>query len=134
MTIDELQGKLDEMAFVSFYGLKIESLAAGRCVTRIPYHVRLDRPGGIVAGPTFMMTADVSFWLALVAEFGIDTPMVTANMQTVFLNSCKGEDVMCEVKILKMGRRLIFGTAECRSRGGILFTHHSITYARIIAG
>ncbi len=132
MLREELQSRLDAMEFVRFYGLHIESLEPNRCMTRITYQKKLERPGGIVAGPTFMMTADVTFWLALVGELGVDTPLVTANLQSAFLNACREEDIICEARILKFGRRLIYGTAECRSPRGDLFSHHTVTYARII--
>jgi acyl-coenzyme A thioesterase PaaI-like protein len=33
--------------------------------------------------------------------------------------------------VLKLGKRIIYGTAECHDRRGKLFTHHTVTYARI---
>jgi len=33
-------------------------------------------------------------------------------------------------RILKAGRRRIYGTAECHNRAGRLFTHHTVTYVR----
>lgn len=132
MQREELQAKLDAMEFVRFYGLQIESLEPNRCITRIRYERKLERPGGLVAGPTFMMMADVTFWLALVGELGVETPLVTANLQSAFLNACREEDIICEARVLKFGRRLIYGTAECRGPHGHLFTHHAVTYARII--
>jgi uncharacterized protein (TIGR00369 family) len=132
MQQDELQAKLDAMEFVRFYGMQIRTLEPNRCITEIRYQKKLERPGGIVAGPTFMMLADVTFWLALVGELGVDTPVVTANLHSTFLNPCREQDILCEAKILKFGRRLIYGTSECRSPRGDLFTHHTVTYARII--
>jgi acyl-coenzyme A thioesterase PaaI-like protein len=132
MLLTTLQEKLDAMDFVRFYGLSIQTLEPSRCVTKILYQKQLERPGGIVAGPTFMMAADVTFWLALVGELGIETPLVTANLHSTFLNPCREQDIWCEATIIKFGRRLIYGSAECRSERGDLFTHHTVTYARII--
>lgn len=120
------------MDFVRFYGLQIQTLEPNRCVTKIAYQRRLDRPGGIVAGPAFLLAADVTFWLALVGELGVETPLVTANLQSAFLNPCREQDIWCEAKIIKFGRRLIYGSAECRNERGDIFTHHTVTYARII--
>ncbi len=132
MQLATLQAKLDQMAFVQFYGLQIETLEPNRCITKITYQNKLERPGGIVAGPTFMMAADVTFWLALVGELGIETPVVTANLQSSFLNACREQDIWCEAKVIKFGRRLIYGSAECRNHRGDIFTHHTVTYARLI--
>ena len=34
-------------------------------------------------------------------------------------------------KFLKFGSRRIYGVAECHDRGGKLYSHHTLTYARI---
>ncbi len=132
MLLSALQEELDQMDFVRFYGLQIQTLEPNRCVTKIAYQKQLERPGGIVAGPAFLLAADVTFWLALVGELGVETPLVTANLQSAFLNPCREQDIWCEAKIIKFGRRLIYGSAECRNDRGDLFTHHTVTYARII--
>ena len=36
----------------------------------------------------------------------------------------------CTARILKMGRRRIYGVAECHGKAGNLFSHHTITYVR----
>jgi acyl-coenzyme A thioesterase PaaI-like protein len=38
--------------------------------------------------------------------------------------------ILCRAKILKPGKRLIYGTAECVNGQGDLLTHHTITYTR----
>ena len=34
-------------------------------------------------------------------------------------------------RVIKAGRRRLYGTAECHSRAGRLFSHHTITYVRV---
>jgi acyl-coenzyme A thioesterase PaaI-like protein len=46
------------------------------------------------------------------------------------LSSARQEDILCHARILKLGRRLIYGLAECTNRDGKLLTHHTITYIR----
>ena len=55
---------------------------------------------------------------------------VTAEMKTSFLSGAKREDIYCTAKILKLGRRLIFGEADCANGDGKLLTHHTLTYIR----
>jgi hypothetical protein len=40
-------------------------------------------------------------------------------------------DVQCTAKVLKFGKSLIYGVAECRNNSDTLLTHHAITYMRI---
>ena len=47
-----------------------------------------------------------------------------------FLNGAREEDFLCHAKILKLGRRLVYGVAECTTREGKLLTHNTITYIR----
>ena len=83
-----------------------------------------------MAGQVFMAAADVAMWLAIMTRLGPGDGSVTAEMKTNFLGSAKQEDFLCHAKILKLGRRLIYGVAECTNREGKLFTHHTITYIR----
>jgi acyl-coenzyme A thioesterase PaaI-like protein len=51
-------------------------------------------------------------------------------MKTNFLKGAKQENFICRARILKLGRRLIYGVAECMTEDGNLLTHHTITYIR----
>src|SRR5437660_8461711 len=39
-------------------------------------------------------------------------------------------DVLCRARIVRAGRRLIFGVAECSSDKGAILSHHTVTYMR----
>jgi len=54
-------------------------------------------------------------------------------MKTAFLKSAREEDIVCSARILKPGRRTMYGTAECTSADGTLVAHHVLTYARVDA-
>jgi acyl-coenzyme A thioesterase PaaI-like protein len=64
-------------------------------------------------------------------KLGKDEKAVTAEMKTNFLNGARQEDILCHAKILKLGRRLIYGVGECTDVRGKLLTHHTITYIRV---
>ena len=55
---------------------------------------------------------------------------LTSELNTAFLAPAKGEHVYCTARILKMGRRRIYGVAECHGKKGNLFSHHTLTYVR----
>jgi uncharacterized protein (TIGR00369 family) len=127
---DELQQLLDETTFTRNLGLRLESMAEGECTLHVPFQEAFERPGGLVSGQVFMATADVAMWLAIKTKLGMADSSVTAEMKTNFLGSVKREGFYCRAQVLKLGRRLIFGTATCMGSGNRLLTHSTITYIR----
>ena len=129
-TLSDLNQVLADTPFLEGYAFRVESTAPGECTLRVPFMPALERPGGIVSGMTLMGAADVAMWLAIMTLRGIAERWVTADMKTAFLKSAREEDVVCNARVLKSGRRTMYGTAECRSADGTLVAHHVITYAR----
>src|SRR5216683_7133265 len=126
----ELRQILSDVAFTRNFGFRLHSIGDGECVLSVPFQRAFERPGGIVSGQVFMAAADVAMWLAIMTKLGTSENAVTAEMKTNFLSGAREEDFLCQAKILKLGKRLVFGTAECVNREGKLLTHHTITYIR----
>ena len=126
----ELRQRLAEATFSSMYGFRLHSIADGACTLDVPFQATFERPGGIVGGPVFMAAADVTMWLAIMTRLGEADGSVTAEMKTSFLNAARQEDFRCTAKILKLGKRLVYGVAECVNGQGKLLTHHTMTYIR----
>lgn len=127
----ELQKTLSHVSFTRTYGFRLHSIAPGECTLSVPFQQAFERPGGMVSGQVFMAAADVAMWFAIMTRLGKENPAVTAEMKTSFLNVARQEDFVCCARILKLGRRLIYGTAECLNTQGKLLTHHTITYIRL---
>ncbi len=132
VTFEELQHLLDLAPFTRLYNFRLHSMHEGEAVLLIPFNKELERPGGLVAGPVYMAAADVAMWLAIATKTGRPEAdmTLTVEMKTNFLSSAKGEDVYCKGRVLKAGRRLLYGTAECYTAPGKLLTHHTLTYMR----
>jgi len=128
---EELSKVLAESAFARIYNFTLHSFASGECTLIVPFDESLERPGGIVAGSVLMTAADVAMWLAIMTRLGTDAMSVTTEMATTFLNSARREDVRCTARVLKLGKSLIYGVAECSTDGGKRLTHHMITYVRL---
>jgi uncharacterized protein (TIGR00369 family) len=126
----DLRQLLTEVSFTRQFGFRLHSFADGECVIAVPFQKDFERPGGVIGGQVYMAAADVAMWLAIKTRLGMDDGAVTAEMKTNFLSGARQEDVLCQAKILKLGRRLIYGVAECTSLQGKLLTHHTITYIR----
>jgi len=122
---------LGRSRFVRTYGFRLVAADDEACTISMPFRRALERPGGTVNGPAFMAAADCAMWLAIKRHIGIEHDAVTSELNTAFLNAARRETVYCTARILKLGKRIIYGVAECHDRRGKIFTHHSVTYARI---
>jgi acyl-coenzyme A thioesterase PaaI-like protein len=125
-----LQKLLDRSRFLRPYAFRVISVSKSRCTLELPHKAALERPGGIINGPALMAAADCAMWLAIKARIGVDNDALTSALNTAFLAPAKGEHVYCTARILKMGRRSIYGVAECHGKNGNLFSHHTLTYVR----
>lgn len=126
----ELARLLTEFPFTRSYGFALHGVAEGQCSIDVPFREAFERPGGIVNGLVFIAAADVAMWLAIKTRLGLEDPSVTAEMKTNFLRSARKEGFRCTATVLKLGRRLIYGVAECADGGGRLLAHHTLTYIR----
>jgi uncharacterized protein (TIGR00369 family) len=126
----ELVELLAEVAFTRNFGFTLHGIADGQCSIDVPFQEAFERPGGIVSGQVFMAAADVAMWLAIKTKLGLNDSSVTAEMKTNFLGGAKRQEFRCTARVLKLGRRLIYGVAECVDSTGRLLTHHTVTYIR----
>jgi acyl-coenzyme A thioesterase PaaI-like protein len=127
----ELQALLDGSRFLRPYAFRVVSVAAGACTVMLPFRRALQRPGGIVNGVALMAAADCAMWMAIKAQLGMQHDALTSDLDTAFLAPARNEPVYCTARILKFGRRRIYGVAQCHSKDGELFTHHTMTYVRV---
>ncbi|HKU47744.1 MAG TPA: PaaI family thioesterase [Burkholderiales bacterium] len=125
-----LQKLLDTSQFLRPYGFRVVSADEEKCTLELPHRPDLERPGGIINGPALMAAADCAMWLAIKARIGVENDALTSELNTAFLAPAKGEHVYCTARILKMGKRRIYGVAECHGEKGNLFAHHTLTYVR----
>lgn len=130
VTEQALQQLLHDVAFTRQYGFRLRAIADGACTIDVPFQTVFERPGGIVSGQVFMAAADVAMWLAIMTRLGPMDMSVTSDISTAFLRGIQREDFQCTATILKLGRRLIYGVAECIDTTGQRLTHHTITYMR----
>jgi uncharacterized protein (TIGR00369 family) len=132
VTAAELDDLLQAHEFTRRMGMRVLSLGDGECELVVAYRPEHDRPGGVVSGQVYMHAADVAFWLAIKTRLGLADASVTSSMTTAFLGSASRQPLRCRARVIKLGRRLVYGWAECRA-GGRPVTHHTLTYARMPA-
>jgi uncharacterized protein (TIGR00369 family) len=77
-----------------------------------------------------MTLADVSFWIAGMTVMGEDPSSLTLQMSSSFLRPATLGDLRSEARILRAGRRILYGEASVMDARGNLLTHHVLTYMR----
>ncbi len=130
-TREELAHLVSNSDFLRSFGFTVDSCAPGECVLILPYAAALERPGGVVNGIALMGAADVAMWLAIMTLRGTAEQWVTTDLKTAFLKGARATNVACTARVLKLGKRTAYGTAECRSDDGDLLAHHVVSYAHI---
>jgi uncharacterized protein (TIGR00369 family) len=116
MTAAEVQAFLDQH-FPQGYG-RIESVGDRCARMRLEVGDEHLRPGGTVSGPTMMGLADTGLYVAILATLGPVAQAVTTNLNSNFLRRPPLRDIIADVQLLKVGRRLVVGEVWLRSDGG----------------
>jgi uncharacterized protein (TIGR00369 family) len=109
----------------------IEDVGDLRIRVRMPVAHRHLRPGGTVSGPSMFALADVSVYLAILAMIGPKALAVTTNCSIDFMRKpAAGADMICECRLLKLGRVLAVGECLLFSEGsGPPVARASLTYS-----
>lgn len=115
--------------------LRFESLEPGHVVLRLPNNPKLARLGGILCGQAVMAVADTAMVFAVSSALQKFTDMATVTQTTSFFRAVADVDVLCETRLLRLGRSLAFGEAVFRSvERDDPFAQASLTYALLGKG
>ena len=89
--------------------------------------------GGVLCGQTMMAAADTAMILAICTQTGSFKPMTTVQLQTSFLRPIPGDAGAARVvaRVLRMGRKLVFGEIQILDARGELAAHATTTYALV---
>jgi len=108
----------------------IEDAWHGGCRVRRKFNARSLRPGGTISGPTMMALTDFSMYVAVLASIGPVPLAVTTNLNINFLRKPAQRDLIAEVRLIKLGKRLAVGDVEIYSEGEEeMVAHATSTYS-----
>ncbi len=110
----------------------IEALGPMTATMRLRRHEQHLRPGGTLSGPSMALLADVTAYIALLGMIGEKALAVTTNLSLNFMRKPADADLICEGRLLKIGKRLAVGDAVMYSEGGDPsqpVCHATFTYA-----
>ena len=109
----------------------IADLAPDRISVQMQVADRHLRPGGTVSGPAMFALADVTAYLIVLANIGPKALAVTTNCSIDFMRKpAAGQMLVCEARLLKLGRALAVVDALIYSAGQAApVARASLTYA-----
>ena len=118
ITIAEFERLAEEkLPLVMQYGIRAETIEAGRVVMRMPVDAANLRPGGTVNGPVMLALADVAVYVLVLGLIGPVELAVTTSLSANFLRRPPVRDLIAEARILKLGKRLAVGEVTLYSDG-----------------
>jgi uncharacterized protein (TIGR00369 family) len=133
--LDALRGILGSVVapWVTELKLQLQEARVGEVVLALPVAPRLVHGGGVLCGQSMMAAADTAMILAICTHLGGFKPMTTVQLQTSFLRPMPGDAGMARVlaRVLRMGRKLVFGEIEILDARGELAAHATTTYALV---
>lgn len=110
--------------------LVLADYTRGRCRVVMPFDPATVRPGPSVSGPAIMALGDVSAWVALLSVIGPVPLAVTSNLNVSFLRPAGLNDLACDCRVLRAGRRLATMLADVlRLPDQVQVAHLTVTYA-----
>jgi acyl-coenzyme A thioesterase PaaI-like protein len=130
LTAPEIMAYLDDV-FPQVRGeFAIEALAPMHARVRLNVTDAHLRPGGTISGPSMFSLVDCGFYVAVLGMIGRQALAVTTNCSINFMRKPAPVDLVCETRILKLGRTLAVGDATLLSPGvdGPV-AHATVTYA-----
>jgi uncharacterized protein (TIGR00369 family) len=126
---DLLAREFSQMAGVDSPNV-IEDAWHGGCRIRRKFNEKSLRPGGTISGPTMMALTDFAMYVAVLASIGPVPLAVTTNLNINFLRKPSQRDLIAEVRLIKLGKRLAVGEVDIYCEGeDEMVAHATSTYS-----
>lgn len=118
MDIADLHGFLAETFPQVGTDFIVDALTPAAITVHMPVADRHLRPGGTISGPAMFALADVTAYLIILANIGPRALAVTTNCSIDFMRKpAAGQMLICEARLLKLGRALAVVDALIYSAG-----------------
>jgi uncharacterized protein (TIGR00369 family) len=131
--LDQLRGILGSVVapWVGELELQLVEALPGEVRLSLPVSPRHVHGGGVLCGQSMMAAADTAMILAICTRLGEFRPMTTVQLQTSFLRPVPADAGAARVvaRVLRMGRKIVFGEIHITDAQGELAAHATTTYA-----
>jgi uncharacterized protein (TIGR00369 family) len=114
--------------FVLLLDLQLEKVERGKAWMRMPFRAEITNGTGAVHGGAIVSLCDTVFYVALASIFGREQDTTTASLQCNFLApALPPHDLIAEARVLKAGRRIVYGEVYVRS-GEKIVAHATLNF------
>lgn len=104
--------------FLEVFDFRVETLGHGAATFRLPFDPKHVQPGPTVSGPAMMAIGDYAIWVAVVGAYGVMAKMaVTTSLNINLLRAAGLNDLVCEARVFKAGKRLAVGEGTITADG-----------------
>lgn len=133
VTIEDLQNHLGRLPTNRYLNLEVLAIDQGYARLKMPYNPTFTNSWLNTHGGAILTMTDVCFFMAIATLNGLDTSgrTVTAEQKTNFLRPTSNNALYSEGRIIKNGRRNIFGEVLISNPDNQLVAHSTLTYTRI---
>lgn len=90
-------------------GYRCIDIGEGFAVARWTHDRELDRPGGLISGPTQFTICDTALWYLSFTIVGLEPMAVTSDLHITFLRPAIGGDLLARADLVRSGKSRIFG-------------------------
>jgi len=109
--------------------LHLIDVAYGEATMRLPFREAVMNGAGNVHGGAIMSLCDSVFWVALATIYGREQPTSTASLTCNFLRPARSpHDLLGHAKVLKAGKRIVYGIVEVHGERGKLIAHATANF------
>jgi len=114
--------------FVLLLDLQLEKVERGKAVMRMPFRDEITNGTGAVHGGAIVSLCDTVFYVALASIYGREQDTTTVSLQCNFLApAMPPHDLIAEARVLKSGRRVVYGEVYVRS-GETIVAHATLNF------
>src|SRR6185437_16074909 len=114
--------------FVLLLDLQLEKVERGMAIMRMPFRAEITNATGAVHGGAIVSLCDTAFYVALASIFGREQDTTTVSLQCNFLApALPPNDLIAEARVLKSGRRIVYGEVNVRS-GAKIVAHATLNF------
>jgi len=114
--------------FVKLLDLQLVSVERGKAVMRMPFRPEVTNSTGAVHGGAIVSLCDTVFYVALASIYGREQETTTVALQCNFVAPARPpHDLVAEARVLKSGRRVVYGEVYVRS-GEKIVAHATLNF------